>query len=234
MASTAPYDLSDIQDRIETLVNNDADTPDTTDDEWSTRLNLINQSIGKWDAQDVQWDELWKTYTHGSVVAAGTLTYTLTMTDMRTPADLVKLTLNSVDSYYPIVDEEAYYAMRQEEKVVYFTGSNKDGWVLNLGWTPATGDGTVGATISFPYYKYATRLSSTPDVPEMSDPNYIIYDVAAAKSLMEGNNDQFSIYSTEANDCMDRMKINNEATKQFESGKMPDIDYISANAILGE
>lgn len=238
MASNQPYSLDDLMARIHTLVDNDADTPTSTDEEYETRINLINQAVGKWESQDTFWDELWTTYTHGSTVALGDKDYTLTsLTDMRYPGGYVELVLNGSTSYYEIISPEQYQTFQGEARVVYFTGNNRSGWTLNLGWTPADGDGTVGATIKIPYYKYAQRFTvadlSTVK-PEMSDPNYIVYDVAAAKSLLESKNNQYSVYSVEALNCLDRMKAVNEARPYANPLRIEDIDDIAYGAVLGE
>lgn len=235
MASNAPYTLDDLQTRIHTLVENDSDTPESTDDEYTIRLNLINQSIGKWETEDTLWDELWTTYTHGSTVSTST-TYTLTFTDFRFAGGAVQLVLNGATTYVEVISPEQSQ-IQLDRRVVWFTGNNKDGWTLNLGWTPASGDGTYGATIKIPYYKYATRFTSasaSTAKPEMSDPNYIVYDVAAAKSLMESRNNQFSIYNTEALIRLDKMKTINELGPHYQNGQVEDNDSIAYNSVMGE
>lgn len=235
MSSNLPYSLNDIQQRVHTLVENDNDTPTSTDDEYEIRLNLINQSIGKWESEDVLWRELWTSYTHGSTVSSAT-TYTLSsLTDMRFPGASVQLVLNGSTSNVEIVDPHQS-VLTHGNKVVWFTGNNKDGWTLNLSWTPTSGDGTYGATIKVPYYKYATRFTTSDGSvePEMSDPNYIVYDVAAAKSLMESRNNQFSIYNTEALIRLDKMKQMNEATPHYQNQSVEDTDTIVYGAVMGD
>lgn len=237
MASNAPYTLQDLMNRINTLVNNDADTPSSTDDEWEILLNLINQSIGKYESSDVFWDELWTSYTHASTIAAGDTDYTLTMTDLRYPGGFVKLTLNGSTNWVEVISPEEYQRYRQETRAVYFTGNASTGWVLNLCWTPATGDGTVGATITIPYYKFATRFttsSATTDKPEMSDPNFIVYDVAATKSLLESKNNQFSVFSANASDAMDTMRTMNDIKPNYQNNNIDDVDALSFGSVMGE
>mgnify|MGYP000854603661 CR=1 FL=1 len=235
MSSNLPYTLQDLQDRINTLVNNDVDTPSTTDDEWTTRLNLINQAIGKWEASDVLWDELWTTYTHGATVSSAT-TYTITATDIRFLGGQVRLVLNGATTYVSVISPEEYQNYEGEARVVYLTGNPSTGWTLNLGWTPVSGDGTYGATIKFDYYKYATRFttsSNTTDKSEIPDPNFIVYDVAAVKSLLESKNNQFSIFSTEAQKSLDNMRVMNEVKPYGNRDVIQDADGLSG-AIIGE
>lgn len=238
MASNLPYTLQDLQDRINTLYNNDTDTPEAESDDWNLILNLINMSIGKWEGQDVLWDELWTSYTHGATISASTASYSLSsLTNLRKPGGFLKLTLNGSDDYIELISPEEYQTYGGEARVAFITGNNSAGWTLTLGWTPVAGDGTTGATMSFPYYKFATRFNSASavsDKPELADPNYIVYDVAAAKSLMESKNNQFSVYSTEAANCLDRMRTMNEVTAPYQNGFMEDIDFINNGASIGE
>lgn len=238
MASNLPYTLQDLQERINSLVNNDTDTPSQNDDDWDLVVNLINQSIGKWETQDVQWDELFTSHTVSSTISAGTTSYSLSaLTNLRKLGGFLKLTLNSADNYIEFISPEEYQTFMGEERVAYITGNETSGYTLKLGWTPVAGDGTVGATMSFPYYKFATRFNSssaTTDKTEMSDPNFIVYDVAAAKSLMESKNNQYTVYANMAAESMDRMRTMNEVVAPYNGGGIEDIDYINFNAILGE
>jgi hypothetical protein len=213
-------------------VSNDADSPISGDDEWNTRLNLIYQSIGKWELNSPDWRELWKTYTHASTVANADVDYTLTLTDMKRPGGWLKLTLDGVESLIEVVSPEQSQKY-DNARVVWFTGNNYAGWTLNLGWTPTAGDGTIGATISFPYYKYAFVPALTTDEVEMSDPNFIIYDVAATKSLMESKNNLWSVYNTEAQNCMDRMMAMNELNPPYQNNTIEDLDAINGS-VMGE
>jgi hypothetical protein len=236
MPTNLPYSLDDLQSRINTLVNNDTDTPDSTDEEYGVILNLINQAIGKWESSDVMWDELWTTYTHGSTVAAGDTTYTITATDFRYPGGQVKLSLDGVDSFVPVISPEEYQSYNGEARVAYLTGNVSAGFVLNLGWSPATGDGTIGATISLPYYKYATKFTSSSlstDKTEISDPNFLVYDVTATKALLESQNNKFSIFSTEAQKCMDNMRIMNDMKPANNRDVVEDVDALFGG-IIGE
>lgn len=235
MATNSPLSLDDLQARIHTLVENDNDTPTSGDDEFAIRLNLINQSIGKWETEDVLWDELWTIHTHGSTVDSNT-TYSLsTLTSMRFPGGSLQLVLNGNTTLIPLISPEES-PLHTSDRVAWLTGNNKDGWTLNLSWTPVSGDGTYGATIKLPYYKYAYRFTASDGSVEveMSDPNYIIYDSAAAKSLMESRNNQFSIYNTEALIRLDKMKQMNEASVHNQDNQVEDTDAEVYGAVMGE
>lgn len=228
--------LQQIQDRINTLINDDNDTPATTDDEWETRLNLINQAIDEWSFSDVLWDELWTTYTHGSTVTSAT-TYAITATDIRFLGGQARFILSSQTTYIPIISPEEYQGYAGEARVCYITGNPSAGWTLNLGWTPVDGDGTYGATIKLDYYKYATTFttaSATTVEPEMSDPNFIIYDVAANKALLDSNNNMYSVFSAKAQNCMSNMRITNDIKPPINRDVVEDADATVFSSIIGE
>jgi hypothetical protein len=107
---------------------------------------------------------------------------------------------------------------------------------MNLGFTPATGDGFTGMNITFNYYKSSLIPISVTDVnftPEMSNPDYIIYWVASQKHLMDGNTNQYEIYSNLADNCLEKMKIFNETKPVDSSNKIDDVELIRNNASFG-
>lgn len=231
MSKTQPEDLSALQDEIHALVENDSSTPDSTDEEYTLRTTLANLAIGKVEAADILWDELWSTYTHPGTVAASTRSYSLaTLTDRRAWGKYVRFTLDGQTKYIKVIKPGKYQDYGGEAKAVYFTGNNRDGWTMVLGWTPQTGDGFVGSTPEFDYYRYATKLSSSTDKSEIGDSKFIVYDVAATKSLLESKNNQFSIFSTEADRVLTTMKSMNELLND----SIDDMDAIEYSAVIGE
>lgn len=234
MATINPVTLQDAQDRINVLVNNDVDTPDTADDEWTIRLNLIYQAINNWEASDVQWDELWSTYTHGSTLAAGDRDYTISATDFRFPGGSIRLITTGGTTHVQVISPEQFQRLGGDAQVAYFTGNPRDGYVLNFGWTPSADDSTVGATIKFDYYKYANKPTLVSDKFEMRDPNYVIYWVAAQKSLLESKRNQYAVFNDQAELCMDQMRILNEIQPNYQDNSMEDVDELSFGVELGE
>ena len=236
MANNQPYDLQALMDRINTLVSNDSDTPtsSTDSDEWNTRLYLIYQAIGTWEDQDVLWNELWKTYTHGSTLSA-TTTYALSsLTDYRFMGGYVRLTLNGATSYIKVISpKQAREYIDASERAAYITGNDNAGYTLNLTWTPASSDGTFGATVVFDYYKRALKPSATTDEVEMSSPGYIIFWVAAQKALLEGQRNKYSVYDALAVEALDNMRIFNDLLPDYQNNRVQDTDALHG-AVLGE
>jgi len=235
MANVDPQTLQELQDSINTLVNNDNDTPEVDSDDWNTILNLIYLAIRAWGTtQDILWRELWSTYTHGSTLS-GTTTYTLTtLTNYRFPGGAAQLVLNGVTSYVPFIKpEEAQEYIDAGGKGVYITGSALNGYTLNLTWTPTAGDGTYGATVIFNYYKFPYKPTEVTEKVEMSDPNFIVYWVAAQKALLDSQRNKYSVFSSLADESMDNMRVMNDMLPFGHRNTPNDIDALNG-AVLGE
>lgn len=234
MANTGPRTLQSIQDLINTLVSNDAETPTTDDEEWDTRLNLINLAIANWGmTQDILWDQLWKTYTHGSTIDGNT-TYTLSFTDYRYRGrnKLAYFTLDGVERDVDFITPDMSDSYQDNgQKAVYITGNENDGYTLNLTWTPVDGDGYYGATLSFEYYKYPFMPASTSDNVEMPNSNYIVFWVAAQKSLLESQNNKYAVFDSQAQEALDNMIAMNGPTG---AQQIENTDAVEYGAVLGD
>lgn len=235
----ASYTLQVVQDRVHILVENDPNTPSTTDDEWTVRYQLIRQAVNNWESEDVYWDELWNTYSHATPVTAGVTAYSLvsTLPDFNSAGSFIKFTDTSGNyQYMEVVKPEDMTERRDNAHVVFFTGDTGNGYTLNLGFKPVANDGFTGSTISFMYYKSASTPASASDVtwaPQMSNPDYITFWVVAQKHLMDGNTNQFNVFSGMAQDNLDKMKIFNE-TKPVNSDMRPaDVDLIRNSSFFG-
>lgn len=235
MASTVPMTIQDIMDEVFVAVDNDpTSSTDTTQDEWTARLRLVNMAIKAWEREDVLWQELWSTYTHGSTVTAAT-TYVISATDYRFNGSYLKFTLNGADNYLEIVEpEEGFKYALSGSKAAYITGNPSTGWTINLTFTPTSGDAYFGATMSFNYYKSATKMTTTiTDKPEMSDPSFIVSYVAYRKNLYNGRANVAADYQADMINAMDSMKTRNAMRIPYGSREIEDLDLIRNNSALG-
>ena len=226
MATTQPYTLQTLQDQIHTLLEGDPDTPETTDDDWSARLVMVNNAIMSWESErEANWSELWGTNTSGGTVTAGTTTYS-TPSDFKAGGGFVRLV--DGDGNYeevPVVSPDKAQLYTDTDKVAYFTGNPASNYSLNLRWTPATGDGLVGRTIQYDYYKYAEQLASTTDEAEMSDPTYIVYKVVAQVYGQRSNFNMYTVYETMAQNALNQMKIANATDGAWQDNEIVDVGY---------
>lgn len=234
MAATIPMTLQDILDEVYVAVDNDPTSSITVDDEQTARIRLCNMAIKKWEGvKEVFWNELWATYTHAATVSTAT-TYIISATDYRFAGSYMKFTLSGSDAYLEIVKpEEAFKYALSGSKAVYITGNPSAGWTINLTWTPASGDGFFGATMSHNYYKSATRLSAVTDKPEMPDPSFIVNFVSYRKNLYNGRSNVASDYRDEMQTSLDNMVVRNAVGVNYSSSEIADLDIIRNNASLG-
>lgn len=233
MANTNPETLQDLQDEINTLVSNDNDTPAEGDDEWLTRLNLIWTVIRTWgNSKDILWEELWTTYSSGVTTITGSSVSLSDLTDFRFTGKNAKLRVTVNGSTNRIKIVKASQADKYDgQSVCYITGNQKAGFTLVFCFDPVAGDGVYGGTFEFDYYKFPFKPEAAADKVEMRDPNYIVWRVAAMKSLLESQNNKYSVYDGEATDCMDNMVIMNDLGGD---GRMEDDDANDYGAVLGE
>ena len=231
MASLSPFSVQDAMDMIYVAVDNDpASSTDTTQDEWTARLRLINMCIGAWESQDVIWRELWTTYTHGSPISAANQTYTIAATDYRGYDGSFLMFTDPTSGNILTIDvirqSQVQPATLQGARKAYITGNARTGFVINFTFTLVTGDQLIGRTMSLYYYKSATKMTLPTDLIEMSDPQYIVNWVAGKKNLFNGRTDIASDYLDSADLCMQNMRIRNEFTEPFADNRMPDVDAV--------
>jgi len=103
--------------------------------------------------------------------SASTATSTHTFWTVKQPEDISTLA-NSDDHY------------------CWFTGNKNTGFDLHFNPRIAI---SAGETIDYPYYKAATSSSATSFVPELGDPYYLAYFIAAHMSEEGINTDFFNI-----------------------------------------
>jgi hypothetical protein len=217
--------LANLQDQIHALVEGDPDTPDTDDDDYIYTTRLINQSISQWENEkDCLWQELWTTNSAGGTVTAGDSTYSAPA-DFKMPGGFIRFDdgAGNVKKLQVMSPEDAQL-YELSDQFCYFTGNPKDGYVLNLNFTPATGDGYVGTTIKYDYYKFASSVSSASDEVEMADPSFIVYRVAAQRYLQRRNIGAFQTFDALAQNALDMMKMQNAAVPNWQNGEIVDIE----------
>ncbi len=232
-----PMTVQDLMDQIYVNVDDDPTSSTSEDDEWTSRLRLINAGIGAWQRQDVYWRELWKKYTFGSGLSS-TNTYPITATDFLQPGSLIYLSDPNNSANIQFIDvvspEQAIkYVQNGPKNAAFFTGNPSSGWTLNLTWTPVVGDNFYGWIPSFYYYKSANRVATTTDAPEMSDPTYLVWYVTGQKHLFNNRTDMASDASAQAQEAMDNMRIRNELMVPYGDNSLEDIELFRYNDSLG-
>jgi len=238
MATIEPMTLQTLQDSIHVLYENDPNTPATSDDEWSIRTTLIKRAIANWESENINWNELYKTGTLATLVTAGQYSYATGFSDMIFPASYVRIIAPSgaTQRIEVVKPEEADKYVKSQLRRAYFTGSLATGFTVNFTIPFPTDDLNIGGTIQFDYYKSAASPASNSDttfIPEMSNPDYIIYWVAAQKHLMDSNNNQYTVFQNIADNTMQNMRIANETMPMNSTTQPDDVEYIRDGSYFG-
>lgn len=175
---------NEILDTVYSLYETDTTNWDTDDEEYLAGREFCNAAIKRWEFYDnTKWNELYTTLT---AAADGTKTIATSDWDYDMPTDFRRLTSfvrtkdssDAVTFWTPIPSHQRAEFAKGEAKVVWVTGSEKAGFVLNfnpnIDLTTYNGD-----TIEYEYYKQATTFSATTSTTEMADPYFIVYFVLA-------------------------------------------------------
>lgn len=211
------------------LYRAEADTPASTDDEYTVALMLSREAITRWSNYDgTYWKELFTTLQSSTqvlpalvtTVSTGVSTYTAP-TDMREAGGFVKLldaNGNTVQSY-PIIEVEQAQFKGDNSTYCYFTGDPNNGFVLHL--NPAPGASLNGLAIDYVYYKKPTYLTAGTDVTEMADPMFIVHRMLANRFRVS-RNPYYSSAKIDAEDCLRTMQADNNSGTFADPWKLPD------------
>ncbi len=211
MQTTLKDILLDIQ------VNVDMTTEDWDDEDTIGRIRLVNEAIRRWGRENVtRWEELFDTVELGEV---GEDTTSFPLPDNY---KLLEAVLNEEGELLSIKKSSK---SGKSGRYFYVTGNAKDGHKLNLGWKPESDDKLFGAKIRAKIYTAPTLLKDPDDVPQMSEPDYIVNWVSA-EVLMDDDMNKFSIFSGKAdNDLANMREVNIQITEGEAENVADDDDF---------
>lgn len=230
MANQEPMTVNDLLDSIHVAYEQaqPSDGPSLSDDDGVIRLNLINKAIRRWEFDnDVRWRELYVYNVTGPTILAGVTSYPLTQTDFREFAG--RLRLLRTDGAYAKVDLIspelfAKYVTTASTTKACITGNPSSGYTLHLLWSPATNDGTIGGTILFDYYKYAKKMAVPADIPEMSNPQFIV-DYVVGELFVNDDVNLYTKFNGDALNALSNMRTANDATPPYASNTLENQGY---------
>lgn len=219
--------VKDICDAIHVAYEQATDTPAISDDDGVMRINLINKGIRRWATEDgVRWRELDVLNAIGPTVVAGQVVYPITQTDfkelgsklrlIKTDGSLQKYSIVTTEYYTQNMDGNGLVLDSEGKPAVCITGNPAVGYTINLGWIPNTNDGTVGGVMYFDYYKYANKVSLMTDIPEMSNPNFLIA-YAVAELFVNDDVNLYTKFNGDALNDLSNMRVVNDALPPYAS-----------------
>jgi len=203
---------SEIFETYYQLYRGEADTPTSTDDEYTIALGLSREAISRWANYDgTYWKELFTTAVDygAETVTTGTATYPAPE-DMREAGGFVKLLDANGDTTfsYPIIEPQEAQSRNDSATYCYFTGDPNNGFTLHLNPAPETN--LNGLKIDYVYYKKPTLMTTATDMPEMADPMFIVHRMLANRFRVS-RNPYYSSAKIDAEDCLKTMQLDNNS-----------------------
>lgn len=213
-----------LQQAIHSLYEGDTDVPSEGEEDYTVRTRLMNAAINRWEHEDgILWNELKVDLTDAAdgdkTTSDGTLVYDCP-TDFKFIEGYVRLVDSGDSTYFTVVPAEKLQLFDNEDKkICSIIGNPKDGYDLKFLDDP---DGAY--TIKYSYYKNADTLSATTDVPEMSDPYFIVYFVL---SRLYENDNRLGLATKsfqEAEARLRQMRARNMQSGWYQDSRVEDYD----------
>ena len=183
--------LTDLDDAIEylnTLYEADETPPTSDQEDYAVWTSLFNIAANLWENEEgVLWKEL---FVKLADAANGDKTVTADDFSYALPADF-RFPASGYVWLGTAPNATAYKVIKQEEVQLYENDTGN--WCYFLMDTTPTLEFnpqlnlTTGDTISYMYYKNATKLTTGTDTFEMSDPMFMIYYALAELKKEEGD-----------------------------------------------
>jgi hypothetical protein len=206
--------LTDIINNVNFLYNGSSTPPTSGEEDYLVWTGLANMAINIWENEEgVLWRELFVNLidaaTGTKTTTAGTYSYTV-------PTDF-KFPVSSYVWFGSNYNKTPTRIISPSELQLYENNTEGFGYFLGTKlWFNPNMTLTTGQTITYSYYKKATKLSSGSDVPEMSDPGFIVYYVLSELKKEEGDTSALTI----ATQKLDAMKTLNEMGAQYQDSSV--------------
>ena len=192
------------------------------DREYAVAIQFANNAIRKWERADGQlWRELIDTAqkqttavwaTNQRTIIGGQLDYTAP-SNMRKPPAFIWLFDGSSQVRIECIEPQDVQHHPELSAVCFFSGSAQTGYTLHIGQVLSEQYENCG--IDFVYYKKATlfNVATSPaaQIPELSDPNFIIQDMLASRYTNTRNGFGLNVSKKEASLSLANMKIENNS-----------------------
>lgn len=177
--------LEQIQQAIHRIYEGDVDYPNSTDEDFLLRSGLINEGIARWESDEdgTLWNELFVSLEDAAdgdkTVLENTSEYDAP-SDYKFPAGYLRI----AGTFFKLVKAEQVHIQPTGSRYYYVTGNQSIGFTIHI---IGIGESMVGETIAYDYYKTALTLSSTTDVPEMSNPLYLVHHTLSTLFDLDGD-----------------------------------------------
>lgn len=221
--------LQKLQESIHRIYEGNTDYYSSGEEDYDLRLGYINDSISKWEQEEgIQWRELFVTLESAVDGDKSTTSGTSTLT---TPSNFIEISskVKVGDSYYSFISNNKVLLsnlIEPSKKYFYITGS-PSAYKINI--LPEIDE--TGLEVDYSYYKQATILEDSTDIPEMSKPLYIVYDVVAQLYELDNRNDLVNKYLQLSAKLINEMVISNETPPEFNGVSLLDDESYQLNQV---
>lgn len=163
--------VTELQNRIASIVDQSPTAPTAGGDDWDLRLKYLNIAQGEW-AESYPWQVLYKEF--NSLTSQSTATISLP-SDFRKLSSFPKITVDGTNTYeFPEIRPQEKEQYSGSDRYCYILGNPSDNYSLYVGAGTSSGQLSSGASVYIPYLAAPASLSSPTDVSMCPDPEFLI------------------------------------------------------------
>lgn len=205
MASTEPMTLDEIQNEVHNLYQNGIDVPAFGEDDYTLRTAIINHYIRVWELLDgVKWRELMEV-DRSQVMDSASKIITLDSGFRRLAPRSKVFVIRASDGYRKPIT--IYSQERLDDDDLDTNGycwvSGRNGaFKLNFS---GIGQEYIGGTIQYRFQRFASRLGQPADVPDLSNPQYLVSMTVARLFKLAGRTTDYQVNFDDAQDALSSM-----------------------------
>jgi hypothetical protein len=176
------------------------------DDETLARINLANTAIRTWaSSNSTRWNELY--------TVVETVPLEVGANEFEVADDFMLLDAVVMASSGRELEIRDLRNSHRPSNYVTLSGNRLTGYKLKYGRELEAGDNMVGEKLKLYYYRAAKELNNPADIPEMSDPSFIVDYVSAAVSS-DDDQSKFSIFASAYTQKLKDMIVKNNQLPQ--------------------
>jgi hypothetical protein len=207
------------------LYRMEAETPETTDDEYTVALRLANEAVNRWELYDnTNWRYLYNTLQLAddgdTIIVTGTTEYEAP-SDMQKPSGFVKVldSNGSMMQKYPIIEPNQVEFQGDDSEYAYFIGDPNNGFTLNI--NPAPTSTLNGMDLQYIYYKKASKFTTGDDFTQCPD-SYFLINRMLAQRFRGSRNPYYQSAKNDAENALGQMKMTNDSGSPANTPEMAD------------
>lgn len=211
-------DLDDAIEFVNTLFEGDSTPPVSGEEDYEAWTSLLNVAVNIWEMEEGQmWKELFVKLADapdGDKTTDGTTSYSCPTLFHLPASGYVWVGSGTNKTAYKVISQENVQLYENNsENWCYFLMDGSPTLEFNPNLTLSTGD-----TISYNYYKYASKLTTGSSAFEMSDPMFAVYYALSELKKDEGDTSALTI----ATQKLEAMKTKNISPAWFQEDSLID------------